>query len=75
VEEESLGKALSIYAQTILVTIFCSWILGSFLIQNLFIKHPELLISIIGVGLFLGKWIGLRVSEYSRFGALQKVEA
>ncbi|MGB0346974.1 MAG: 7TM domain-containing protein [Balneolaceae bacterium] len=75
VEEESLKKALSVYAQTILVTIFCSWILGSLLIQSLFIQHPELLISIIGVGLFLGKWIGLRVSEYSRFGALQKVEA
>lgn len=75
VEEDSITKALSVYAQTIVVTIFCSWILGSLLIQNLFIQHPELLISIIGVGLFLGKWIGLRVSEYSRFGALQKVEA
>ena len=75
VEEESLSKAISVYAQTIFVTIFCSWILGSSLIQNLFIEHPELLISIIGIGLFLGKWIGLRVSEYSRFSALQKVEA
>ncbi len=74
VEEESLGLALSVYAQTIVVTIFCSWILGSMFIQNVFIEHPELLISIIGVSLFLGKWIGLRVSEYSRFGALTKVE-
>ncbi len=74
VEEDSLSKALSVYAQTILVTIFCSWILGSVFIQSLFIDYPELLITIIGIALFLGKWIGLRISEYSRFGALQKVE-
>lgn len=75
VEEESLAKAASVFIQTLVVTVFCTWILGAQRIQDLFIHHPELLISIIGVGLFLGKWIGLRVSEYARFGQLNNAGA
>ncbi len=67
IEEENFLEALIIYGQTILVTMVCMLILSSDFIRNFIISFPEALLSIAGLSLLLGKWIGLRLTEYSRF--------
>lgn len=73
VEEDSLKEALNTYAQTLIATLMCAWVLSSELIQNLIITFPESLLVFAGLSLLLGKWIGLRFTEYSRFNALAGV--
>ncbi len=77
IDEDSVKEALSIYGQTLLVTMCCMWILSAEIIQHFFITFPEILCSLAGFGLLLGKWIGLRVTEYARFGNFdtKKIEA
>lgn len=70
VEEDSLKEALNTYTQTLIATLICAWVLSSELIQNLIITFPEALLVFAGLSLLLGKWIGLRFTEYSRFNAL-----
>ncbi|MFT5821282.1 MAG: hypothetical protein ACI8ZM_002534 [Crocinitomix sp.] len=68
VVEEGFVKASKILFQTILVTLFCYAVVGSDTIYLLVMNFPELLILVAILSLMLGKWIGLRVSEYKRFG-------
>ena len=67
IEEESLKDALSIYFQTILVALACFTILSSQIIQNVILSFPETLFIIAGLSLLLGRWIGLRITEFKRF--------
>ena len=71
IEEESVGEALNIYIQTLLVTLGCYLVLTSPFIQNFIISFPELLITLGGYSILLGKWIGLRLTEYGRFNDLK----
>lgn len=72
IEEESFQEALFIYAQTIIVTLTCTWILSSDLLQYFFLTFPEALLIVAGMSLLLGKWIGLRLIEYDRFASIDK---
>ena len=67
VEEDSFLEALKLYGQTLIVTVACFLILSSVSIQNFVITFPEILITIGGITVLLGKWIGLRLTEYNRF--------
>lgn len=71
VEEDSPKEAVSVYLQTLIVTLVCVWVFSSELIQNFLITFPETLFIFAGLNLMLGKWIGLRFTEYSRFNALR----
>jgi len=66
-DEEGFKEAFVLYGQTLLVTSFCYLVVASNSIFQLMITFPEVLLSIAGVSLLLGKWIGLRVLEYRRF--------
>ncbi len=68
VEEDSMKAALSTYVQTVAITMLCTWILSAESIRYFFFTFPEMILSLTGIALLLGKWIGLRVMEYSRFG-------
>lgn len=68
VVEEGFINASKILFQTILVTLFCYVVVSSNTIYLLIMNFPELLIFIAIMSLMLGKWIGLRISEYRRFG-------
>lgn len=70
IEEESLVDALLVYGQTLVVTICCYMILSAGVIQHFFITFPEALVSIAGMSLLLGRWIGLQLFEYSRFSQI-----
>lgn len=71
IEEESLKDAAAIYFQTILVALACFTILSSKIIQNIVISFPETLFIIAGFSLLLGRWIGLRITEFKRFYQLK----
>ena len=68
VVEEGLINASKILFQTILVTLFCYTVVNSDTIYLLIMNFPELILFVAVLSLMLGKWIGLRVSEYKRFG-------
>ncbi|MEM9052120.1 MAG: 7TM domain-containing protein [Bacteroidota bacterium] len=67
IEEEGARSAIELYGSTLLVTLFIYLIISSSLIQEMLLLYPELLITAAGVNLLLGKWIGLRLTEYYRF--------
>lgn len=68
VVEEGITNASKILLQTILVTLFCYTIVNSHLIFLLLMNFPEILLLVAVSSLMLGKWIGLRIAEYRRFG-------
>jgi len=67
VVEEGLINATKILFQTLIVTLFCYMIIQSNLIFMLLMNYPELLLIMAVIALKLGKWIGIRISEYKRF--------
>lgn len=68
--EEGFNKALTLQFQTLLLTIICYPIFQSEFAIGYFLTFPETYIILIGCLLLLGRWIGLRISEYNRFGKL-----
>ncbi|NQZ76295.1 MAG: hypothetical protein HRT61_09310, partial [Ekhidna sp.] len=67
IEEEGRYEASKLYATTLLVTMAIYFILSSTAIQLFVITFPEIILTVAGINLLLGKWIGLRVTEYYRF--------
>ena len=67
IDEEGIWVALQVYIQTLLVVLICYTVLSSAFIQRVIITFPEILIVISGLSILLGKWIGLRITEYKRF--------
>lgn len=70
IEEEGFRASAELYGTTLLVATVIYFVLSSPSIQNLLLTFPELIISVAGFNLFLGKWIGLRLLEYHRFQPL-----
>lgn len=67
IEEDGVNKALGLYVQTLIVTMFAFFVLSSAAIQHFVMTFPESILALIGLNLLLGKWIGIRVTEYHRF--------
>jgi len=70
IEEEGWGRAVLVSLQTIVVVAACYLVMESSALQAVFLAFPELLLAVIAVDLWLGRWMGLRLVEYSRFGSL-----
>jgi hypothetical protein len=68
VVEEGFETASKVMIQTLLVTVFTFYILSSTTISTYLMNYPELLLVMAVISLLLGKWIGIRISEYKRFG-------
>ena len=67
VVEEGFQNASKILAQTLFVTLFCYAVISSNTIYLILMNFPEILLIIAVLSIHLGKWIGLRISEYKRF--------
>ncbi len=65
--EENLKDASRLLLNTFLVAFICYPLFKANLLMGIFLTYPELYISTLGVTMVLGRWIGLRVSEYRRF--------
>jgi len=64
--------AILLSLETILVSVVCYWIVNWEWFKTLILSYPELVLLTIVANVALGKWTGLRLSEYFRFKALLK---
>lgn len=55
---------------TTLSTVLCYYIFESIILQALFAVLPELLFTVVGLQILVGRWPGLRLSEYFRFSSI-----
>ncbi len=61
------GKEL---AGTLAVMLACYVVMNSLALQVLVIGFPEVLFLVVAANLYLGRWVGMRLSEYVRFRGL-----
>jgi hypothetical protein len=74
IEEKGNLKAFLILLQTLFVTAVCFAFMSNLFLQTSFLAFPELVFVIIGLNVWLGRWVGLRVFEIWRFKDLVFVE-
>lgn len=70
IEERGKMDALLILAQTLIVTATCYAFMSSLFLQTAILTFPELIAVLVGLNLWLGRWMGLRVVELWRFRTL-----
>lgn len=68
--EQGFRKAAHILGVTIIVVSACYAVMDSLFLQSLVLSFPELLLVVIALHLWLGKWMGMRVLEFVRFHRL-----
>jgi hypothetical protein len=68
--EQGLRKAGFITFNTLVVISAAYFVMDSLFLQSMILAFPELLLVVIALNLWLGKWIGMRVSEIYRFRKL-----
>ncbi len=68
--EQGLMKALHITLTTLVVIAGCYVVMDSLFLQTVTLAFPEVLLLVIALNLWLGKWIGLRLVEFVRFRRL-----
>ena len=61
------GKDL---AGTLVVMLACYVVMNSLALQVLVIGFPEVLFLVVAADVYLGRWVGMRLSEYLRFRGL-----
>jgi len=73
--EHGLLKAFKVTAATLVVVAAAYTVMESQFLQSMFLAFPELLFVLIALNLWLGRWIGMRVTEFFRFRKLIWKEA
>ena len=68
--EQGALKVARITFMTLIVISACYAVMESLFMQSLILAFPELLLVVIALNLWLGKWIGIRVMEFLRFRRL-----
>lgn len=66
--ERGARGAIILTSETLILSIICYWLISWPLLQRITFNYPFWVISItILINIFLGKWTGLRLSEFFRF--------
>jgi hypothetical protein len=65
--EFGTARALRMTISTLLLSIVCYLVVEYAGLQSLILAFPEILVGVIVLDVVLGKWRGLRLSEYLRF--------
>jgi len=73
--EQGLRKSAKVTATTLVVIAAAYLAMDSQFMQSMILAFPELLLVLIALNMWLGKWIGMRVSEFFRFRKLIWSEA
>lgn len=68
--EKGPRSALKELGGTLTVMLGCAAVMGSLAVQVLVIGFPEILLLVVAANIYLGRWVGVRLSEYRRFRAL-----
>lgn len=69
-EENGLRRAASMLTQTMIAVSICYAAMASLALQVLFLGFPELLLVVVALSLWLGRWTGIRLREVWRFRSL-----
>ncbi len=65
-------RALTVTAWTLALSIGCYFIVSWQIVRTLFVSYPEAVLLAIPINILLGRWTGLRITEYIRFKNLLK---
>jgi hypothetical protein len=68
--DEGAWPAIKGLLGTVLVIAACYAVMASLALRVLLIAFPEMLLLVLAANVYLGRWTGLRVSEYWRFRRL-----
>lgn len=64
---KDLKTAIAISFESVLLSILCYLLISWHAFQDLIVAYPYLLLFLLPINYFIGKFTGLRVSEYIRF--------
>lgn len=70
--QSSLRSTLYTTGVTLILSTIGFWILTSVALQNTVLLYPEIALLLIPINIIIGRYFGLRITEYFRFGALQE---
>lgn len=66
--ERGAKQAIVLTSETLILSIICYWIISWSWLQDLVLNYPlGIILGSIIINIFLGRWTGLRLSEYFRF--------
>lgn len=65
--EKGARTAVKLTIETLILSIICYFIVTWQTLRTLIIAYPELIFATVVLNFALGKWTGLRISEYFRF--------
>ena len=68
--EQGPRGAMKELGGTVVVVSACYVLMNSLALQILLSGFPEILLYVVAANIYLGRWIGVRVSEYFRFRQL-----
>ncbi|MEO1031325.1 MAG: 7TM domain-containing protein [Bacteroidota bacterium] len=68
--EDGFGKATNMLFQTLIAVSVCYLLLSSNILASALIIFPEILLIIVVLSMFLGRYVGLRWSELIRFNPI-----
>lgn len=66
-ERSRLRELVRTIAWTMLITMLCYLAFSSVLLRGLFFQFPELLLAVLAAQLAVGRWTGIRATEFFRF--------
>ncbi|MBT9560528.1 MAG: transglutaminase, partial [Myxococcales bacterium] len=69
-DEEGASSAWKTLLRTAIVVAFCYATMNSLSLQILMLAFPELLLLVMAIDIWLGRWVGLRMTEWIRFRGL-----
>ncbi|MFH0820691.1 MAG: 7TM domain-containing protein, partial [Candidatus Peregrinibacteria bacterium] len=72
VSERGIFGALLLMLETTAVSLLCYWVVEWQFLQTIMLGYPELILLLIFINYLLGRWTGLRLTEYLRFKAVMK---
>ncbi len=70
ISDDGMPDALKRLAGTTAVILACYLVMNSLAVQMLLVAFPEVLLGVVALELYLGRWVGIRLSEYFRFRGL-----
>jgi len=73
--EKGARTAIKLTTETLILSVICYFIVTWQTLRTLIIAYPELIFITLALNFGLGKWTGLRVSEYFRFRRVIKATA
>jgi len=69
-EEQGYLKSFRIMFMTAIVIAAAYAVMSSLFLQSMFLAFPELLLIVMALNIWLGKWVGMRLMEFYRFRKL-----